>query len=131
MFFLAFVCSSWFLGIIGAEVDDAQDSSWRRCFVAWLYLAAKSSYVGVDVDGLAYPLHHPMACNRQTREHGLSTRRCLVPSLQWAMLPFRGCEAPRVWIFGEELTTWVPVLLSFTWSILFLLGYVYLMSEPS
>jgi hypothetical protein len=31
------------------------------------YLAAKSSHVGVDVDGLACPLQHPMAYSRQTR----------------------------------------------------------------
>jgi hypothetical protein len=30
-------------------------------------LAAKSSHVGVSVDGLAYHLHWPMACSRQTR----------------------------------------------------------------
>jgi hypothetical protein len=48
-------CSSQFLGILGAEVDDAQDGSLRHCFVAWLYLAAKPSHMGVDVDGLACP----------------------------------------------------------------------------
>jgi hypothetical protein len=56
--------SSWFSG---AEVDGARDSSWRcHCF-AQLYLVAKPSQVGVDVDGLAYPLHRPMVCGRQTR----------------------------------------------------------------
>jgi hypothetical protein len=60
-----------------------------------------------------------------------TTRRCLVLSQQWAVVPCRGCEAPRAWIFGGELTAWVPVLLSFTWSILFLPGCVYLMSEAS
>jgi hypothetical protein len=30
---------------------------WRR-----FYLAGKLSHVGVNVDGLAYPLHHPAAC---------------------------------------------------------------------
>jgi hypothetical protein len=35
-----------------------------------LYLAAKPSHVGVDVDGLAYPLHHLMVCSRQMRGHG-------------------------------------------------------------
>jgi hypothetical protein len=29
----------------------------------WLYLVAKPSHVEVDVDGLAYPLHRPMACS--------------------------------------------------------------------
>jgi hypothetical protein len=32
-----------------------------------LYLAAKPAHVGVDVDGLAYPLHCLMACSHQTR----------------------------------------------------------------
>jgi hypothetical protein len=33
-FFLAPKCSSRFLGVLGAEVDDTWDVSWRRCFVA-------------------------------------------------------------------------------------------------
>jgi hypothetical protein len=45
----------------------------------WLYLAAK--VLGVS----------PARC-------------CLVPSLQWAVVPFGGCEAPRTWIFDGELT---------------------------
>jgi hypothetical protein len=36
----------------------------------WPYLVAKSSHVGVDVDGLACPLHHCAACSHQTRGHG-------------------------------------------------------------
>jgi hypothetical protein len=67
VFFLAPGCSSRFPGILGAEVDDARDSSWRHCFMVWLYLAAKPSHVGVEVDGLACPLNHPTACTRQTR----------------------------------------------------------------
>jgi hypothetical protein len=31
-----------------------------RC---WPYLVAKPSHVGVDVDGLACPLHRPTACS--------------------------------------------------------------------
>jgi hypothetical protein len=54
-FFLAPRCSSQFPGVLGSKVDDAWDGSWRRCFTAWLYLAAKPSHVGVDVDGLACP----------------------------------------------------------------------------
>jgi hypothetical protein len=57
---LALRCSSWFPGVLGAEVDDAREDSWRGSFMAWLYLAAKISHVGVDVDGLACPLHRPM-----------------------------------------------------------------------
>jgi hypothetical protein len=67
MFFLAPGCFSRFLGILGTEVDDAQDDSWRRCFTVWLYMAAKPSHVGVDVDGLACPLHRPTAYSRQMR----------------------------------------------------------------
>jgi hypothetical protein len=47
-------------------VDDAQVSSWR-CHGARLYLTAKPSYVGVDVDGLACPQHCPTIYDCQTR----------------------------------------------------------------
>jgi hypothetical protein len=33
----------------------------------WVYLAAKPSRVGADVDGLSCPLHHPSTCGRQRR----------------------------------------------------------------
>ncbi len=39
--------------------------------MVWLYLAAKASHVGVNVDGLACPLHCPMAYSHQTRGHDL------------------------------------------------------------
>jgi hypothetical protein len=45
---------------LSTEVDGAQDGSWRRRYFAWPYFAAKPSHMRVDVDGLAYPLHHPM-----------------------------------------------------------------------
>jgi hypothetical protein len=32
-----------------------------------LYLSAKPSHMGVDVDGLAYPLHHPTAYGCESR----------------------------------------------------------------
>jgi hypothetical protein len=32
-----------------------------------LYLAVKPFHMGVDVDGLAYPLHCPMVCSHQMR----------------------------------------------------------------
>jgi hypothetical protein len=59
--------SSWFSG---AEVDGAHDGSWRHHCFARLYLAAKPSHMGVDVDGLAYPLHCPTVYGRQTRGQG-------------------------------------------------------------
>jgi hypothetical protein len=60
-----------------------------------LYLSAKPSHMGVDVDGLAYSLHWPTA---QLPDEGTrpSARRCLVLSLQWTVAPFGGCEAPGV-----------------------------------
>jgi hypothetical protein len=36
----------------------------------WPDLVAKSSYAGVDVDGLACPLYHSTAYNCQMRGHG-------------------------------------------------------------
>jgi hypothetical protein len=38
----------------------------------WFHLAAKPSHVGVDVDGLASPLHRPTTYNYQMRGHDLS-----------------------------------------------------------
>jgi hypothetical protein len=46
-------CSSRFPDVLDVEVDDARDDSRRGSFVAWLYMVAKPSHVGVDVDGLA------------------------------------------------------------------------------
>jgi hypothetical protein len=63
-FFWAPGFSSWFLGVLGTEVDDAWDGRWRHYFTTLLYLAAKPAHVGVDVDGVPYPLHRPMACCR-------------------------------------------------------------------
>jgi hypothetical protein len=37
----------------------------------WLYLTAKPCHVGVDVDGIAYPMHMPTVRNCQTRGHDL------------------------------------------------------------
>jgi hypothetical protein len=36
----------------------------------WTYSATKPSHMRVDVDGLACPLHRPMACSRQMRGQG-------------------------------------------------------------
>jgi hypothetical protein len=49
--------TSGLLGVLGEEVDNARDVSWRGNFVKRLYLPAKPSHVGIDVDGLDYPLH--------------------------------------------------------------------------
>jgi hypothetical protein len=36
----------------------------------WVFLAAKPSHMGVDVNGLAYPLHHPTTCSHQMSQQG-------------------------------------------------------------
>jgi hypothetical protein len=36
----------------------------------WPYLVSKPSHTGIDVDGLANPLHYPTACSRQSRGQG-------------------------------------------------------------
>jgi hypothetical protein len=102
LFFWALDCSSWFIGILGTKVDDAWDSSWRRCFTALHYLAAKPALVGVDVDGLACPLYRPMACGHQTK--GLGLLPCVVLSHhcsgRWHL--FEGCKAPRLGYLVES-----------------------------
>jgi hypothetical protein len=39
-------CSSWLPGVLGTEVDEVRDDSWRGTFAMWLYLMAKPSHVG-------------------------------------------------------------------------------------
>jgi hypothetical protein len=77
--FLAFfsppMCSFWLSGVLGAEVVGARDDSWRGHFTVWLYLAAKPSHMGVDVDGLACPMHWHMVRSCQTRG------QCLLPGV--------------------------------------------------
>jgi hypothetical protein len=92
-FFWALGCFFWLPGILGAEMDDIWDDSWRGSFAMQLYLMAMPSHVGFDVDGLAYPLHRPTVRSCQTRRHGLLPG--VVLSLQWAVTPFGRCEAPR------------------------------------
>jgi hypothetical protein len=46
VFFLPPKCSSRLPGILGAEVDDAQDDSWRGSFTKQLYLAAMPFHMG-------------------------------------------------------------------------------------
>jgi hypothetical protein len=56
--------ASW---ILGAKVEGAQDGFWRRRCFAWLYMAAKPSHVGVDMDRLACPLHRSTVWGHQIR----------------------------------------------------------------
>jgi hypothetical protein len=50
------------------EVASQSGFTWRLCLPMW----------GSDVDGLASPLHRPMAHSCQARGHVLSARCCLV-----------------------------------------------------
>jgi hypothetical protein len=45
-----FFCST---GILGVEVDEAWDESWRGSLTMRLYVPAKPFHAGIDVDGLA------------------------------------------------------------------------------
>jgi hypothetical protein len=58
-------CSHRFQGVLGAKVDDTREGCLSRCCEALDYMAAKVLRVG-------------------------PARRSLVPSLQWAVVPFRG-----------------------------------------
>jgi hypothetical protein len=103
--------SSWHPGVPDVEVDDIRDGSWICCFAVLLYLAAKPTHVGVDVDELACPLHHPMAYGHQTRGQGLlrdDVLSCPVIVVgQWRLS--RGCEAPGldIWWSIDHVDTCV------------------------
>jgi hypothetical protein len=101
-------------------------ASWHR-----LYLAAKPSHVGVDVDGLAFPLHRPTTYSRQTRGYSFLSGATLYHRATVGGGTFPGVRSPWAWIFDGVFTIWVPVLPNLTWSKPFLLGYAYPMSEPS
>jgi hypothetical protein len=45
--------------LLGVDVADARDCSWASLCSALLYLNAKPSHIGVDVDRLAWYLHYP------------------------------------------------------------------------
>jgi hypothetical protein len=74
--------------------------------VSWhqLYLAAKPSHVGVDVDRLAYPLHRPMACYHQTRDQGFLSGTVLSCHVTMVVASFRGMRSPQAWIFDGVLS---------------------------
>jgi hypothetical protein len=47
----------------GADVVGARDCSWGGLHFSLLYLDAKPSHVGANVDGLARCLHRPTDCH--------------------------------------------------------------------
>jgi hypothetical protein len=73
-----------------------------RC---WPYFVAKSSHVGVDVDELVCPMHHPMTYNHQTRGQGFLPGVVLS---QRVVALYGGMRSPRAWIFVKVLIAWVP-----------------------
>jgi hypothetical protein len=90
-------CSFWLPGVLGAKVEEpvmilGEVASW--CGFTW---RLSLPTLGVDVDGLAYPLHWPTVCSYQMRGHGLLLGVILsyCCSGHNAAAPFRGCEAPR------------------------------------
>jgi hypothetical protein len=64
-------------GMILGEVALQSGFTWWPSLPTW-----GGGWGGVDVDGLAYPLHRHMARSCQVRGQGLSARRCPVLSLQ-------------------------------------------------
>jgi hypothetical protein len=42
-----------------------------------LYLVAKTFHLGVDVDGLDWPLHCPIVCSHQMKGHGFMSSATL------------------------------------------------------
>jgi hypothetical protein len=51
--------------------------------LAMLYLIAKPSHIGVDVDGQAFSLDRPMVCSRQRGSQSFLT--CVAPSCHAAV----------------------------------------------
>jgi hypothetical protein len=88
----------------------------------WLYLPTKPSHVGVDADGLAYPLHWPTAHSYQTRVLGLLlgdvlSCRC---SGQWRL---SGDVKPPLCVdIDGKLSASIPALLNLRWGKSFLSG---------
>jgi hypothetical protein len=90
-------------------MNNAQDSSWRCCFTVWLYLAAKPSHMGVDVDRLACPLYYPTAYSRLTRGHGLLSgvvlsHRCIG---RWRLSRDVKPRGLDIWWIFDRLGTYV------------------------
>jgi hypothetical protein len=120
--------SSWFPS---TEVEGARDSSWRHHCFTQLYLAAKPSHMGDDVDWLACSLHCPTVCGHQTRGQSFLSDATMSHHITVGNGAFLGGVKPRVWIFDVVLTIWVPVSPNLTWRSSLLLECVYPTSELS
>jgi hypothetical protein len=105
-------CSTLFPGILGAEVDDAGMALRDIVSLCQLYLAAKPSHVGVDVDGLACPAPS-YGLLPSDEVSGLLIRYGLLSSYRsgrWHLSG--GCKAPGLRYLMGVLTVWVPALLN-------------------
>jgi hypothetical protein len=81
-----------------------------------LYLAAKPSHVGADVDGLACFLHRPTVYSCQMGGQRFVTGASLSYHIAVGSGAFLGdAKPPRVWIFDVVLTIRVPERLNLTW----------------
>jgi hypothetical protein len=63
---------------------------------SWLYLAIRASHLGVNVDRLACPLHHPMAYSRQMRGQCLLRGTILSHRYSGWWHLSGGCDAPEL-----------------------------------
>jgi hypothetical protein len=118
-------CSHWFQRVLGAEVDNAREGSWSRCFEELAILGHQAFPSGFDVDGLAYPVHQPIVCSCQMREQGhllgvVLSYRC---SVRWHLT--RGAKPLGLDICGGANCLGTSVI-AFTRSVLLLPGYVFI-----
>jgi hypothetical protein len=77
-----------------------------------LYLAAKPSHVGADMDGIACPQHRPIVYSHQTREQSFLSDAALSHHAALGGGAFSGMQSPQAWIFYAGLTIWVSGLLN-------------------
>jgi hypothetical protein len=75
-----------------------------------LYLAAKPSHMGDEVDVLACSLHCPMVCSHQMWGHDFLSGAALSCCATVSGGAFPGVRSPRAWIFDGGLIIWIPVL---------------------
>jgi hypothetical protein len=77
--------------------------------LCWPCLVTKPSHMGVDVDGLACPLHYSTTYNHQTRGSRFLPGAVLSRLATLVMASYWGIRSPRAWTFVELLTVWVLV----------------------
>jgi hypothetical protein len=81
-----------------------------------LYFSSNLANVRIDVDGLACPVHRPIACDHQTRGQGLMLGVVFSHHCSGVVANLLGMWSSRAWIFDGVSTVWMPVLLNLRWS---------------